>query len=205
VSQFHRAGESRVFRRPFHPEDSGPTSAPSGSTRFLKRILPESWRFARQMSDDLLGQTEFLPWPDRADVFDTYFVRQAEVMLRADGVLALVEGGEPGGEPAPDVRAAIPRFAHWARALTTSVLMELNEPVAVREPEQALTYLFSRDLMHTRAAARWSGWHGLQAIAETLERLPGYALVILASSPSDTAERFIARDAFWTAVHRAQR
>jgi hypothetical protein len=30
--------------------------------------------------------------------------------------------------------------------------------------------------------------------------LAGYALVLLAASPSDTAERFMARDAFWTAV-----
>jgi hypothetical protein len=30
--------------------------------------------------------------------------------------------------------------------------------------------------------------------------LPGYALVLLAASPSDTADRFMARDAFWTAV-----
>jgi hypothetical protein len=30
--------------------------------------------------------------------------------------------------------------------------------------------------------------------------LPGYALVLLAMSPNDTMERFMARDAFWTAV-----
>ena len=37
-------------------------------------------------------------------------------------------------------------------------------------------------------------------IHEALCALPGYALVLLATSPNDTAERFMARDAFWTAV-----
>jgi hypothetical protein len=37
-------------------------------------------------------------------------------------------------------------------------------------------------------------------IQQVLCELPGYALVLLATSPNDTVERFMARDAFWTAV-----
>jgi hypothetical protein len=39
-------------------------------------------------------------------------------------------------------------------------------------------------------------------IRQALAELPGYALVLLAMSPNDTAERFLARDAFWAAVMR---
>ena len=37
-------------------------------------------------------------------------------------------------------------------------------------------------------------------IQHALRELPGHALVLLAVSPNDTAERFMARDAFWAAV-----
>lgn len=180
-----------------------------GSARFLQRALPDSWRFAQQMTLDLLRQVEFLSWPDRADAFDTYFVRQAEAMLKAEGLTALVSGSDPGdGEPpeppSPRVRETSARFAGWSRALVTGVLLELDESVMVSEPDQALTYILGRDLPRAKAAAAWTARHGLDSVAEALERLPGYALVLLASSPNDTAERFLARDAFWTAVMRSQ-
>lgn len=161
------------------------------------------------MTLDLLRQVEFLAWPDRADAFDTYFVRQAEAMLKAEGLTALVSGSDPGdGEPpeppSPKVRETSVRFAAWSRALVTGVLLELDENTAVSEPDQALTYILSRDLPRAKAAAAWTARHGLESVAGALERLPGYALVLLASSPNDTAERFLARDAFWTAVMRSQ-
>ena len=39
-------------------------------------------------------------------------------------------------------------------------------------------------------------------VAEALKTLPGYAIVLLATSPNDTVERFMARDAFWQALER---
>ena len=46
----------------------------------------------------------------------------------------------------------------------------------------------------------WSAKVGIAPIRDAFSELPGYALVLLAMSPNDTAERFLARDAFWTAV-----
>lgn len=200
---------SGVFGQP-RGRSGDPSNAPPAATsaaRFLQRTLPESWRFAQQMTLDLLRQVEFLAWPDRADAFDTYFVRQAEAMLRPKGLTELVNGGgrtrpEGSGSAPGD---AVERFAVWSRALVTGVLLELDEAAEVSEPDQALTYILGRDLPRARAAARWTAQHGLHTIGETLERLPGYALVLLASSPNDTAERFLARDAFWTAVMRSER
>ena len=82
----------------------------------------------------------------------------------------------------------------------TAVLLELDEQHAVAGPQQALTYLLSREVAFARAAAAWTARFGMAPIERALVELPGYALVLLAASPNDTAERFMARDAFWTAV-----
>jgi hypothetical protein len=65
---------------------------PSHARRFLQRALPDSWRFAHQMAVDLVRQLEFLAWAARADAFDTYFLRQAEAMLRPEGLTELING-----------------------------------------------------------------------------------------------------------------
>jgi hypothetical protein len=167
--------------------------------------MPDSWRFAHQMALDMVRQTEFLSWPGRADAFDTYFVRQAEAMLRPTGLTELVNGacelGDPGARRELEERAA--RFASWSRATVTAVLLDLRERPDVTGPLQALTYLIGQDLTLARAAAAWTARHGMGPIGDVLRHLPGYALVLLASSPNDTAERFLARDAFWAAVMKS--
>jgi hypothetical protein len=181
-------------------------TAPPESTsakRFLQRVLPQSWRFAHHVATDLVRQVEYLPWSGRVEMFDTYFLRQAEAMLRPRGLTALV-----GGPSSPAREALEPhqleqrcgRFADWSRTMVTAVLLDLDERMEVMSAEQGLTYLLTRDLGYTKAAAVWTTFHGMSAIVQALHRLPGYALVLLAASPSDTAERFMARDAFWTAV-----
>jgi hypothetical protein len=178
-----------------------PTLAePSRARRFLRRSLPASWRFAHQMAIDLARQLEFLAWAGRADAFDTYFLRQAEVMLRSKGLTELI-GGEPAPlEGAPELEARLSGFCSWSRAIVTAVLLDLDERHEVVNAHQALTYLLTRHLPFARAAATWTAKVGMTPVQEALCTLPGYALVLLAMSPNDTAERFMARDAFWTAV-----
>jgi len=166
-------------------------------------MLPESWRFAHQMALDLVRQVEYLTWATRAEAFDTYFLRQAEAMLRPSGLTELVNGtaaAGPGPAERRDLEERAARFATWSRALVTAVLLELDERAEVGNPDQALTYLLGRDLVFAKAAARWTARHGMEPLGEALRRLPGYALVLLASNPNDNAERFMARDAFWSAV-----
>jgi len=156
-----------------------------------------------QMATDLGRQVEYLAWSERARIFDKYFVRQAEAMLRNDGLTELVTGpGTPvplhGGRRELDER--IRRFAAWSRATLTALLLDLDERIEITGADQALTYLLTRDLALAKAAARWTARHGNEPIARALEGLPGYAVVLLASSPNDTAGRFMARDAFWVAV-----
>jgi hypothetical protein len=166
-------------------------------------MLPHSWRFAQQVAADLMRQVEYLPWSARVEVFDTYFLRQAEAMLRPKGLSELVGGQQPPARERLDRRQLEQRctgFADWSRTMLTAVLLELDERPEVMAAEQGLTYLLTRDLGYTKAAAVWTTFHGMDALVQALHRLPGYALVLLAASPSDTAERFMARDAFWHAV-----
>lgn len=165
--------------------------------------MPESWRFAHQMALDLVRQVEFLPWPGRADAFDTYLVRQAEALLRAKGLTELVNGTPTDGIDLVTRQERAARFASWSRATITAVLIDLNEPATVTGPFQALTYLLGQELTLAKAAAGWTARHSMEPIGEALRFLPGYALVLLAASPNDTAERFLARDAFWTAVMKS--
>jgi hypothetical protein len=178
-------------------------SEPSHARRFLQRTLPDSWRFAHQMAIDLVRQMEFLAWAGRADAFDTYFLRQAEAMLRPQGLTELL-GGTPAlrdGEPTTaDLEERLARFCAWSRAIVTAVLLDLDERREVLNSNQALTYLLTRHVPFARAAAAWGAKVGMTPIHEALCELPGYALVLLATSPNDTVERFMARDAFWTAV-----
>ena len=171
--------------------------------RFLQRVLPHSWRFAHHVAADLVRQVEYLPWSGRVEMFDTYFLRQAEAMLRPSGLTALVGGPSPPSGALLDphqFERRCGRFAEWSRTMVTAVLLDLDERMEVMVAEQGLTYLLTRDLGYTKAAAVWTTFHGMSGIVQVLHGLPGYALVLLAASPSDTAERFMARDAFWTAV-----
>ena len=178
-------------------------SEPSHARRFLQRTLPDSWRFAHQMAVDLVRQLEFLAWSGRADAFDTYFLRQAEAMLRPEGLTELINGASArsdGEQTTVDLEERLARFCTWSRVVVTAVLLDFDERREVTNARQALTYLLTGHVPFARAAGEWSAKAGIAPIREALTELPGYALVLLAMSPNDTAERFLARDAFWTAV-----
>jgi hypothetical protein len=178
---------------------------PSNARRFLQRGLPDSWRFAHQMAIDLVRQLEFLAWSGRADAIDTYLLRHAEAVVRPEGLTELIgrQSEPPTGEGiVSDLDQRLIRFCQWSRAIVTAVLLDLDERREVVNADQALTYLLTREAPFAKAAALWSANAGVASLQEALCRLPGYALVFLAMSPNDTAERFMARDAFWTAVVR---
>ena len=71
---------------------AGRPGDPGSARRFLERTLPGRWRFSYQMAQDLARQVEFLPWISRAEAIDTYFLRNAEAMLKPKGLTELVSG-----------------------------------------------------------------------------------------------------------------
>lgn len=175
----------------------------SPARRYLQRTLPDSWRFAHQLAVDLVRQLEFLAWSARADAFDAYFLRQAEAMLRPEGLTELINGPSAlstGPYAMLDLEERLARFCTWSRVVVSAVLLDLNERREVTNAHQALTYLITRHVPFARAAGEWSAKAGIAPLREAFGELPGYALVLLAMSPNDTAGRFLARDAFWTAV-----
>ncbi len=174
-----------------------------GGKRALQQLLPAGWRFAHQSALDLISQMEHLAWRDRAGILDAYYSQQADGMLGASGMSAMV-GARPtvvpdGGRPIPPSERAAD-FAVWCRAVTTAVLIELDQSLKVEEPAQALTFLVARDWQFAKSAAAWVARNGMAEVGEVLKTLPGYAMVFLATSPNDTVERFMARDAFWQAM-----
>ena len=176
---------------------------PACAGRYLRRRLPDSWRFAQQMAADLVRQLEHLAWDGRAEILDAYLLRQADAMLPPHGLSELIGGS--GRLPAVEIGVStlepqVEQFVRWSRAIIVAVLLKLDEPGEVTGAEHALTYLLAGDRRFAKAAGRWATSHGVAPIRTQLRDLPGYALVLLAGSPNDTAERFMARDAFWTAV-----
>jgi hypothetical protein len=165
-------------------------------------MLPESWRFAHQIAVDLACQVEHLAWAGRSEILDVWFLRQAETSLGVTGVNRLIGGERATSDPgqAESLEDGTSRFGTWSRAVVTAVLIELPEEQRVSNPHQALTHLLSGELHLARTAAGWTAEHGVAPLRRALRELPGYALVLLAARPNDTAERFMARDAFWAAV-----
>lgn len=176
-----------------------------GGKRALQQMLPAGWRFAHQTALDLISQIEHLAWRDRADKLDIYFTQQADGMLGSKQMGAMVGHhlsvvDDIAQSPSQDDNAAT--FATWCRAVTTAVMIDLDQHTEVKEPTQALTYLVARDWQFAKSAAAWVAENGMAPVADALKKLPGYAIVLLATSPNDTVERFMARDAFWQAVER---
>ena len=171
--------------------------------RVLQQLLPAGWRFAHQTALDLISQIEHLAWRDRADTLDVYFTQQADGMLGPSRMGAMlgqrltVVGERDRPSPSNDQAAS---FASWCRAITTAVMIDLDQDEEIKEPAQALTYLVARDWQFAKSAASWVAVNGMAPVAEALKTLPGYAIVLLATSPNDTVERFMARDAFWQAI-----
>ncbi|MGI9420743.1 MAG: hypothetical protein ACR2RA_23210 [Geminicoccaceae bacterium] len=179
--------------------------ASQSGKRALQQMLPAGWRFAHQTALDLINRIEHLAWHDRADTLDVYFTRQADGMLGpkrmeavVGGHLSLVANAEEQTAGADQAAS----FATWCRAITTAVMIDLDQRREIEEPTQALTYLVARDWRFARSAAAWVAKNGMAPVADALQNLPGYAIVLLATSPNDTVERFTARDAFWNAVQR---
>ena len=205
VAQKTSVGSAVPFvpRRRLALVQHAPRRSSSARRRCLQRRLPDSWRLAEQMAADLARQIQHLAWADRSETFDAWFLRQAETMLTPAGVSTLISGdGAASDPPEATVEERAARFGTWSRAVVMAVLAELAETSEVDNPHQALTHLLSGDFRLARTAAAWTAERGKAPLQTVLRELPGYALVLLAASPNDTAERFMARDAFWAAVMR---
>ncbi|MCB1969412.1 MAG: hypothetical protein KDG54_03295 [Geminicoccaceae bacterium] len=163
---------------------------------FLQDQLPHGWEAARDRAAELVAQTEFLTWPDRAAVLDTFLWKRARTMLSNEEITAVInrlrhcQGGS----------YAVLEYATVCGSILTGVVLQLKEPGEIASPFHTLTFLLSRKVEHQQLGARWVQALGQKALEEAMSTLPGYAFMFLATYPNDSAESFMARDAFWAAM-----
>lgn len=172
------------------------TTTESAARDLLQRSLPARHGPALDRARRLAGEMQYLTWPDRAQLFDSFFWSTAQATLSTDLVTAIVNRHVETFRPGSPGQT----YASYCAPVATAVLMLLAEPPAITGTEQALTCLLSRDPTHQQAAVTWIERTGGQDLQPTLTRLPGYAFMFLTCCPNDTAESFMARDAFWAAM-----
>jgi hypothetical protein len=162
---------------------------------FLEESLGGDAQQAQHLTVALARRVEYLTWSDRARVLDEFFWTEAHARLPIEIVTAVVNR-QPSAPGAPLVVA----YARLCTHVLTGTLLALDEPIGITAVEQALTYALSRSAEHQEAALEWIRATGCPTVQDHLTRLPGYAFLLLTASESDSAETFMARDAFWAAV-----
>lgn len=172
------------------------TVEPAELEAALAASLPGSWRAALAQARELARRLQYLSWPDRAKLLDEYLWAEARARLSTDGITAVVN------RHAQALRRNHPgaAYATWCSAIVTTVLLLLDEPGPVTGAQQALTCLLSQRPEHRDAVSDWLPQVAPEELQRELARLPGYAFLLLTVCPNDTAESFMARDAFWMAM-----
>ena len=162
----------------------------------LRGTPPTTWADARAEAARLARQLQYLTWPDRAKVLDEFLWRQARTMLSSDEVTSVINRQSPMHPQA----ARVAEYSRYCGAVATSVLFALAERQPVSDEPHALSLLLSEKAEHREAAIQWIGAAASAALAPRLATLPGYAFYFLTLYPNDSAESFMARDAFWAAM-----
>lgn len=163
---------------------------------FLKDQLPHGWQQARDIVGELAGRMEYLTWADRAAILDGFFWQRARSMLSNEEITAVINRlrHSQGGS------WSILEYATVCSSILTGVLLQLKEPRDIASPFHAMALLLSRKTEHQQLAASWVRAMGHDALEGTMNSMPGFAFMFLATYPNDSAESFMARDAFWAAM-----
>jgi len=163
---------------------------------FLKDQVPNGWRTAVGHSQRLATRLQFLPWPDRARLMDDFIWGEARRLLSNDEITAVINR-----QPYTLATShAILEYTTMCSAVMTSILILLAEREQASCAHHALILLVSRDAEHQEAGVEWVRHGGFQSLQAEMTGLPGFAFLYLAVYPNDSAESFMARDAFWTAM-----
>lgn len=164
--------------------------------RYLEEALPDGWEPALARVRELAARLEYLTWADRAKLLDEFFWSEAQGMLPTEAVTATVNRHAEVFRPEHPVQG----FAATCGAVVTGILLALDEKPVVVAVEQAMTYLLCRRDAFQDAAVEWIAAAGCARLEQHMQRLPGYAFVFLTAFRNDSAESFLARDAFWNAM-----
>jgi hypothetical protein len=164
--------------------------------RFLRDVLPAEWNRAASAAALLASRARYLPWQDRARAFDEFYWAEARRRLVTDDITAIVNRQSIHlAEP-----ARIDGYGRFCGAVTAATLLQLDDCERVTDEAAALIHFFSLAEAHREAAQDWIGGGHQLDLAGSLGSWPGCAFLLLILSPSDSAESFLARDAFWVAM-----
>jgi hypothetical protein len=166
------------------------------AVRYLRQALPGDWDRAATTANRLAEATRYLLWADRARAFDEFFWAEARCRLSSEDVTAIVNRKaillvDPG---------RVDDYTRFCAAVVAAALLLLDEPVRVADEAAALVHFLSLDEEHREAAIDWIGAGHHLGLDQCLPSWPGCAFLLLIRSPSDSAESFLARDAFWAAM-----
>jgi hypothetical protein len=163
---------------------------------YLRSAVPEDWDRAGDVVERLAEEVRYLPWADRARALDAFFWAEARDRLPTEDVTAIVN--RQAAAIADPARLA--RYTAFCRAVVTGMLLVLDDSVRIEDEASALVHFFSADRIHQEAAIEWIGNGHRDLLERRLPSWPGCAFLLLILSPSDSAESFLARDAFWAAM-----
>ena len=166
------------------------------AVRYLRQALPDDWDRAATTATGLAEATRYLPWSDRARLFDDFFWAEVKRRLSSEDVTAIVNR-KAGPLSAPD---RVDDYTRFCAAVVAATLLLLAEPVRVEDEAGALVHFLSLEAEHREAALDWIGAGHHLGFDQRLPSWPGCAFLLLIRSPSDSAESFLARDAFWAAM-----
>lgn len=159
--------------------------------------VPDAWRDARAEAARLACRLQYLTWPDRARVLDEFLWDRVRVALSTDEVTAVINRQTQRPLQVERVTA----YAGYCSTVLTAMLTTLGESGPVGNAAQALAFLLSQKDRHREAAVDWIAATAATAVLQAqLTGLPGFAFMLLTLYPNDSAESFMARDAFWTAL-----
>ncbi len=168
----------------------------AGVERLLRERLGEGWGEVRAQAERLAEEIRFLPWCDRARVLDAFCWAEAQRRLSTEEITGVVNRQPETLRRCDNVR----RYAEATSAALAASLALLGEEPAVEAEATALTFLLTGHEPLLQAAVAWIEAGDAGRLQEAMVQLPGFAFLFLILYPNDSAESFMARDAFWAAM-----
>lgn len=179
-----------IGRRPVTAEDG------DGGEATRRNRSDDEWRAARDEAALLARRLQYLTWPDRARVLDEFFWSRARATLSSEAVTAVINRKLQQSSEIDQVQS----YARYCASVAATVLAVLDDSGPLAGEAHALTLMLSTREQHRNRALDWVATQRRTALDEQLRLLPGYAFLSLTCHPNDSAESFMARDAFWTAM-----
>ncbi|MGF1474811.1 MAG: hypothetical protein ACFB6S_04520 [Geminicoccaceae bacterium] len=163
---------------------------------YLKTALPREWQLAHDQALGIVRRIEFLPWAGRAGAIDAFLWDRAQFGLDQADVTAVINRQLDQVQ----ISEAILRFGCYCRHTVAATMMILEETTPITCADQALVMSVSGRQADRQAADAWITNSGFDVIAEQLHLRPGHAFFLLATTPADSRQSFVARDAFWQSM-----